>query len=240
MKELQVFIVEDDIKNADIHQKLISKIEGFSVIGIAEHFQDAKDLLPAVKPDLVLLDIFLPDGSGMELLWLIRQKLRHTDVMMITAAKEVEYVEQAIRAGAVDYLIKPIMFSRLKETLLNYRSYRLKVNTLSSIDQTDVDTLMAKRRNLMKEKQMADADYPKGIDGLTLKKVAAVLHNGENTEGITAENLGRTIGVSRTTARRYLEFLAAEKYVKTELYYGTVGRPERRYKQVKADESPET
>ncbi len=170
MKALQVFIVEDDIRNADIHQKLISKIEGFSVIGIAENFQDAKDLLPDVKPDLVLLDIFLPDGSGMELLWLIRQKLRHTDVMMITAAKEVEYVEQAIRAGAVDYLIKPIMFSRLKETLLNYRSYRLKVNEMSSIDQTDVDSLMAKRRSIMKEKQTAEADYPKGIDGLTLKK----------------------------------------------------------------------
>ncbi|XBO87004.1 response regulator [Bacillus licheniformis] len=233
MKALQVFIVEDDIRNADIHQKLISKIEGFSVIGIAENFQDAKDLLPDVKPDLVLLDIFLPDGSGMELLWLIRQKLRHTDVMMITAAKEVEYVEQAIRAGAVDYLIKPIMFSRLKETLLNYRSYRLKVNGMSSIDQTDVDSLMAKRRSIMKEKQTAEADYPKGIDGLTLKKVAGVLNKSENSDGITAENLGRTIGVSRTTARRYLEFLAAEKHVKTELYYGTVGRPERRYKPLK-------
>ncbi|MCY8369433.1 response regulator [Bacillus haynesii] len=239
MKALQVFIVEDDIRNADIHQKLISKIEGFSVIGIAENFQDAKDLLPDVKPDLVLLDIFLPDGSGMELLWLIRQKLRHTDVMMITAAKEVEYVEQAIRAGAVDYLIKPIMFSRLKETLLNYRSYRLKVNEMSSIDQTDVDSLMAKRRSIMKEKQTAEADYPKGIDGLTLKKVAGVLNKSENSDGITAENLGRTIGVSRTTARRYLEFLAAEKHVKTELYYGTVGRPERRYKPLK-NESPET
>lgn len=169
MKALQVFIVEDDIRNADIHQKLISKIDGFSVIGIAENFQDAKDLLPDVKPDLVLLDIFLPDGSGMELLWLIRQTLRHTDVMMITAAKEGEYVEQAIRAGAVDYLIKPIMFSRLKETLLNYRSYRLKVNEMSSIDQTDVDSLMAKRRSITKE-QIAKADYPKGIDGLTLKK----------------------------------------------------------------------
>ncbi|MCI4127991.1 response regulator [Bacillus haynesii] len=239
MKALQVFIVEDDIRNADIHQKLISKIEGFSVIGIAENFQDAKDLLPDVKPDLVLLDIFLPDGSGMELLWLIRQKLRHTDVMMITAAKEVEYVEQAIRAGAVDYLIKPIMFSRLKETLLNYRSYRLKVNEMSSIDQTDVDSLMSKRRSIMKEKQTAEADYPKGIDGLTLKKVAGVLNKSENSDGITAENLGRTIGVSRTTARRYLEFLAAEKHVKTELYYGTVGRPERRYKPVK-NENPET
>ncbi|MBK4207785.1 response regulator [Bacillus licheniformis] len=236
MKALQVFIVEDDIRNADIHQKLISKIDGFSVIGIAENFQDAKDLLPDVKPDLVLLDIFLPDGSGMELLWLIRQTLRHTDVMMITAAKEVEYVEQAIRAGAVDYLIKPIMFSRLKETLLNYRSYRLKVNEMSSIDQTDVDSLMAKRRSITKE-QIAKADYPKGIDGL--KKVAGVLNKSENSDGITAESLGRTIGVSRTTARRYLEFLAAEKHVKTELYYGTVGRPERRYKPVK-NESPET
>ncbi len=237
MKALQVFIVEDDIRNADIHQKLISKIDGFSVIGIAENFQDAKDLLPDVKP-AVLLDIFLPDGSGMELLWLIRQTLRHTDVMMITAAKEVEYVEQAIRAGAVDYLIKPIMFSRLKETLLNYRSYRLKVNEMSSIDQTDVDSLMAKRRSITKE-QIAKADYPKGIDGLTLKKVAGVLNKSENSDGITAESLGRTIGVSRTTARRYLEFLAAEKHVKTELYYGTVGRPERRYKPVK-NESPET
>ncbi|WP_077737039.1 response regulator [Bacillus sonorensis] len=239
MKALQVFIVEDDIKNADIHQKLISKIEGFSVVGIAENFQDAKDLLPVVKPDLVLLDIFLPDGSGMELLWLIRQKLRRTDVMMITAAKEVEYVEQAIRAGAVDYLIKPIMFSRLKETLLNYRSYRLKVNTLSSIDQTDVDTLMAKRKSMMKEKRTAEDTYPKGIDGLTLKKVADVLQSSDNADGVTAENLGRTIGISRTTARRYLEFLASEKHVKTELYYGTVGRPERRYKPVKANEGPE-
>ncbi|RBW68030.1 response regulator [Bacillus taeanensis] len=224
MSVIEVLIVEDDQRIAEINRRFTEKIPGYQVSGIASNFEEGKELLEILQPDLVLLDVYFPDGNGIDLLWHIRQHYRTTDVMMITAAKEAGSVQEAIRGGAIDYIIKPIIFERFKNTLQRYQDYRSKIEGREALDQKEVDGLFYAVRESVTEVK----NIPKGIDPLTLEKIEKVLTKYIE-EGKTAEDLGQIVGVSRTTARRYLEYLVSTGAVRADLSYGAVGRPERRY-----------
>ena len=217
--------MEDDFRVAEINKKFTEKIDGFEVCGIASTIQEAKEMLPIVKPDLVFLDVFFPDGSGVDMLWHIRTHYRSTDVILITAAKEIETVQEAIRGGVIDYIIKPVMFDRFQKTLVKYLNYRLRLTKINDVDQQEVDQLLHSVRKEMTGEQ----DIPKGIDPLTLKKIQEKISFFEK-EGVTAEVFGQYVGMSRTTARRYLEYMVSIGTISAELAYGQVGRPERLYR----------
>lgn len=224
-EQIKVLIVEDDFRVAEINATFIGRIEGYQVVGKAVTGCQAQALLGECRPDLVLLDIYLPDMLGTELLWQIRQHHRSTDVIMLTAATESETVQQALRGGAVDYILKPILFERLESTLTQYRRYRSQLRAGGDFSsQEQVDQLFARG---LRPGPLRTPGLPKGIDPLTLEKVTALLK--ESGEGLTAEETGSRIGVSRSTARRYLEYLIAGGQAAADLAYGTVGRPERRY-----------
>jgi len=223
MNEIQVLIVEDDWKNLEINRRFTEKVEGFSVCGVATTVEEAKELIDILKPNLVLLDVYLPDGDGINLLWYLRTYKQDIDVIMITAAKEVDRVEEAIRGGVFDFLIKPIMLNRLKQSLRKYREYKGKLKAVKEVTQGQVDRLLHR----LPEHEEVHSLIPKGIDPLTLKKVKSELANYQN--GITADEFGQSIGISRTTARRYLEYLVSTGEVHADLSYGKVGRPERTY-----------
>lgn len=220
MSAIRVLIIEDDNRISEINRRFTEKIEGYEVCGIATSIFEAKELLPILEPDLVLLDVYFPDGNGIDLLWYIRSSNQSVDVIMITAAKEVEAVKEAIRGGAIDYIIKPIVFERFQKTMVKYQEYRSRIENMKNVEQQDVDHLF----QTVLKKGAVEQDVPKGIDPLTLQKIETELQ-----EGITAEELGYQIGVSRTTARRYLEFMVSKGAIRAKLTYGTVGRPERRY-----------
>ncbi|MDF4766978.1 response regulator, partial [Vibrio parahaemolyticus] len=177
-----------------------------------------------VKPQLVLLDVYLPDMQGTELVTYIRHHLHDTDIIMITAASETDVVRHALRGGVTDYIVKPLMFDRFKASLENYQKklVQLKKNNKLSIEQ--IEHLWSQRGVKGNEIEYA----PKGIDPLTLAKIKKHMLT-VNEEGITAEVLSSMVGVSRSTARRYLEYLISGKKVHAERIYGSVGRPERRY-----------
>jgi two-component system, CitB family, response regulator len=223
MSNVQVLIVEDDMKISEINRRFTEKVEGFEVCGVASSIDEAKEVIDILEPDLLLLDVYFPDGDGIDFLWYIRQHYRDVDVILITAAKEVDRVEAAIRGGVFDFLIKPIIFKRLQQTLEKYREYRNNLQTMKEVNQHQVDRLLHR----MKEEEVSESVVPKGIDPLTLKKVQQ--HLLRFSDGVTAEELGQYVGVSRTTARRYLEYLVSTGAVRADLTYGSVGRPERRY-----------
>ena len=217
--------MEDDFRVAEINKKFTERIDGFEVCGVASTIQEAKEMLQIVKPDLVFLDVFFPDGSGVDMLWHIRTHYRSTDVILITAAKEIETVQEAIRGGVIDYIIKPVLFDRFQQTLVKYLNYRLRLTKINDVDQQEVDQLLHSVR-----KEMAcEQDIPKGIDPLTLKKIQEKISFFEE-EGVTAEGFGQYVGMSRTTARRYLEYMVTIGTISAELAYGQVGRPERLYR----------
>jgi len=224
INSIEVLIIEDDKRIADIHRRFIEKIDGFTVVGSAHTGDEAKDWISALLPNLVLLDVYLPDTLGTELLDYIHENSPDTDIIFITAASEIEIVKKAFRYGVIDYILKPLTFDRFKESLLSYQTKR---ETLAGEGSMQEDSI----KLLWNQKGTAPSSLgsipPKGIDPITKEKVISHIRSIEG--GITAETLGLEVGVSRSTARRYLEYLVSEKHAYTELLYGSVGRPERRY-----------
>ena len=219
---IKILIVEDDPAIAEIHRRFVQRLAGFEVLGVALTLFDAREQIAILKPDLVLLDVWLPDGEGFSLLRELRQSGAHLDVILLTAAREAAALQEAMRLGVVDFILKPVVFERLRDTLDNYAESRAALAALADIDQQAVDALFGTPLQ-----QVAAGGLPKGIDALTLQRVLAAL----SLQGASAEEIGSRVGVSRTTARRYLEFLVGQQLASPELEYGTVGRPERRYRQ---------
>jgi two-component system, CitB family, response regulator len=227
-RDIEVLIVEDDLRIAEIQKRFLEQIEGFQTVGIAAGYVEAKTLIDILKPDLLLLDVYFPDMNGLDLLRELKLQSKQTDVIMITATKEIEKVQEAISIGVFDYIIKPLVFERFKQSLLRFQDYHEKLLQLGKgnhiVTQQQVDKLLRKEMNELN----SDKSYlPKGIDPLTLEKVMEVIGKGE--AGLTAESVAKEIGVSRTTARRYLEHLVSIEKIEADLTYGTVGRPERVY-----------
>lgn len=221
---IEVLIIEDDTRIADIHRRFIEKITGFEVVGTAHTGSEAKDWISALKPDLILLDVYLPDMMGTELISFVQIESPDSDIIFITAASEVHVVKQAFRGGVVDYILKPLTFDRFKESLLSYEEKRKTLSSSGSLEEDLIHSLW----NQPKPANLVDTLHtPKGIDRITMDKVLQYL--SQQKDGITAEKLGLESGVSRSTARRYLEFLVSERKASAELIYGTIGRPERRY-----------
>lgn len=221
----RVMIIEDDLAIAQLHHNYLQQLNGFEVIAIATTSAEAQLQLTLLEPDLVLLDVYLPDGSGLDILNQIRGSNRHCDVILITAARDVETLQTAMRGGVVDYLLKPVMFVRLEAALNKYRAQREQLGHVSAdLNQGLVDKML--QSGSAQEKA---GHLPKGIDGVTLDKIRALF---QQEESYTADEAGEKMGASRTTARRYLEYLIAAGELQADLSYGTVGRPERCYKRV--------
>ncbi|MGO4888195.1 response regulator [Anaerobacillus sp. MEB173] len=225
---VNVLIVEDDFRVANINKQFINKVDGFNVIGITSTGEETLEFLKsnAELPDLLLLDVYIPDVTGLDLLWNIRRLYRSMDIIMVTAAKEVETIEEALRGGITDYIIKPVDFERLRLTLERYRESRMLLRTKQEISQSEVDRIRGGVSTT--HSTLEYGELPKGIDRLTLDKVITILKKN-NEQGFTAVEMSKHIGASRSTARRYLEYLVSTGQVKAELIYGDVGRPERRY-----------
>ncbi|UYI45847.1 response regulator [Vibrio natriegens] len=221
----RVMIIEDDLAIAELHHKYLSQLSGLEVVGIATTRMEAEMQLEILKPDLLLMDVYLPDGTGLEILNTLRARNQTCDVILITAARDVDTLQTAMRGGVVDYLLKPIMFPRLEVALKKYLAQRERFDVAGSLDQSQVD-------KMFQSNNIADTGakrLPKGIDSVTLDKIRD-LFPGE--EMLTADEAGEKIGASRTTARRYLEYLISSGELEADLNYGTVGRPERCYKKV--------
>lgn len=219
----RVMIIEDDLAIAQLHQRYLEQIGGYEVIGIATTKLEASMQLDVLNPDLVLLDVYLPDGTGLEILHDLRSNNLSCDVILITAARDVETLQQAMRGGVVDYLLKPVVFSRLEASLKKYVEQTRELTHTNDLDQGIVD-------RMLQSSVAADSPknrLPKGIDGVTLDKIKGLF---EQATLLTADEAGEQIGASRTTARRYLEYLISTGELEADLNYGSVGRPERTYK----------
>ena len=121
---IEILIIEDDLRIADIHKRFIEKIDGFTVVGFAHTSDEAKDWISALLPDLVLLDVYLPDALGTELMGFIHENSPETDIIFITAASEIDIVKKAFRHGVIDYILKPLTFDRFRDSLLSYKDKR--------------------------------------------------------------------------------------------------------------------
>ncbi|MFJ8068301.1 response regulator [Peribacillus sp. NPDC096447] len=225
---ITVVIVEDDENAVNIYKQFTNQLDQFTVIATASTGKQALNILHAAQPDLILLDIFLPDMNGIDLLREIRRKYRGIDVILITAANDTETVSEAIRGGAFGYLIKPIIIDKLLATLNQYDLTRRQLHNSSLVNQDKVDTLFRTISNSNTANDVQINSLPKGIDKHTLKMVRSKIQNINGS--LNADELGQLVGISYSTMRRYLEYLVSCNEMEVEVLYGGVGRPERKYK----------
>jgi len=225
---IKVLIVDDDIDIAELHRRFVTKVDDYEVVGIANDLEEAYEMTKILKPHMVLLDLYFPEGSGMDFLWRVRKDGITTDIVLITAARDVSALQEAVRGGAFDYIVKPVVFDRFKATLERFREYRKEIGNTCTLEQNDIDHLLDRHTEIT----IKSHDMPKGIDPITLKKIIAVFE--ERQEAMSAEEVGTHIGASRNTARRYLEYLTGTGLLTVDIDYGTVGRPEKRFKLFKS------
>ncbi|MCM3584857.1 response regulator [Mesobacillus maritimus] len=222
MEKIQVLIAEDDFRIAQIHEGFLAQVKGTNCVGKAMNAQETMTLLDKHSVDLLLLDIYMPDRLGTDLLMEIREKHPEVDIILVTAAKEKEHVMKALKFGVQQFLIKPVTMETFVETLENYKKTKQFLDGLTEVDQEAVNRVFKIRKETETREQL-----PAGIDYLTLKKVSEIL--SEEKSGLTADKVGEKMGASRTTARRYLEYLVKTGEATVEQAYGVVGRPERNY-----------
>ncbi|TPE55374.1 response regulator [Maribrevibacterium harenarium] len=214
-----VLIVEDDPQASYMLEQAVNQHPAFSVIGAAESIEQAK-LMLAPMPDLILLDISLPDGNGMDLLPLLRSLCVSSSVIMTTAERDAHVVAQAIQHGVMDYLVKPLRFSRVTQALDDVAAFHQRLTKQGEVDQMQIDALLRKVPNRTRQ-------TPKGIDTITL--TAMIEHIKGLTAPFSAQEVGDALKVSRITARRYLEYLEEQGTVTMSLSYNTGGRPKQLY-----------
>jgi two-component system CitB family response regulator len=227
MMTVRTLIVDDDFMVAKVHQAYTERIPGFQVVGMVHSGAAALAAAERLTPDLIVLDIFLPDVSGLNVLQELRMRHIAVDVIMVTAARDVASVQAAMAGGALQYIVKPFDFARFSATLQTYRRFLGKRSSLVEVDQEDVDQLYATIG------AAPEANLPKGLNRPTL---ALILRNfQEQVEPASAQELADRSGLSRATVRRYLEYLEARGLAALELRYGAAGRPEHRYRLVHAE-----
>ena len=220
---IRVLIVEDDFRVAEIHRAYVQRLDGFAVVAEAHSAAEAIRLAEESRPDLVLLDIYLPDRSGLDVLRALRMPGRHpVDVIAITADKDVETLREALKSGVVHYLVKPFQFSAFREKLESYAALRARLAQVSEVDQDEVDRIYALLR------ADSGSSLPKGVSPTTLALVVRALRSA--TEDVSSVDIARATGISRVTSRRYLDHLARTGLVEISNRYGSAGRPEHRYR----------
>lgn len=224
---IKVMIVEDDPMVCDINKKFLAKVDGFVLSDTAKSIEDAKLKIEKIKPDLILLDVFFPEGKGVDLIKWLRGEGYHSDVIFITADNNTDTFKEAFRYGAIDYIIKPFVLARFKSALLNYANRRNDLKKIDAINQEVVDQYVY--RNTELEETNKDINSMKGFSQHTFDKIMKVIEELDD-QTFTAEEIAQMIGVSRITARRYLDYLEREDRLEIELEYGKVGRPQNKYK----------
>jgi len=225
---IRTLVVDDDFRVADVNAAYVDKLPGFTVCGRAHSAGEAETAIHSLEPDLVLLDLYLPDEHGLELLRRVRALQAPPDVIVITAARDAENIRTAMQLGAVHYLVKPFTFERLSEQLSAYRALHASVARLQDASQDDVDRLYALLRPLSRS--------PKGTSEPTVGAVLQTLRDSD--QAMTAGELAERVGISRPTAQRYLTHLLDAGFVQRELKYGATGRPSHRYRATDAVRDP--
>lgn len=221
----KVLVVDDDFMVAKLHCRYVSAVPGFSVVGVAHGGAEALRAAHALRPDLLLLDIFLPDMDGIAVLRELRASGMATDALFITAARDVDTIRAALRAGALHYLIKPFNQAALQEQLRHVALLRSRLDELSAAEarQEDVDQIFGTRPRGSRE-------LPKGLAAPTAELVDTILR--AHPEGLSATECAEAGSLSRVSARRYLEYFAQTGRAEITLRYGGTGRPERRYRRL--------
>ncbi len=223
---INVLIVEDDPMVAQLNKSYIEQMDDFTLSGIAAHTEEAIEHLSQTKVDLLLLDVYMPGLNGIDFLKLIREQNQDIDVILITAASDIHQIQQSLRLGAVDYLIKPFEYERFKEALTQYKRNHYTLTDIDQVNQREIDRVLQKSS----PQAVGSKTYelPKGLTKNTLATINQVILSKE-PDSFSTDEMAEATQISRVSVRKYLKFLSDIEYLEETLVYG-VGRPIYQYK----------
>ncbi|MGW4029384.1 response regulator [Streptomyces sp. NPDC004838] len=219
---IDVLVVDDDVRVARINAAYVAKVPGFRVSAKAHSAAEALARIADSPVDLVLMDHYLPDGNGIGVVRELRRLGHQTDVIMVTAARNVAIVQAAMRHGALQYLVKPFNFAGLRTKLEAYAGLRRTLGRGGEAEQAEVDRLFGAL-----SAGAIEPDLPKGHAPTTAELVRRVLLAAEGP--LSTQEIADRAGVSGQTAQRCLKLLERARRVRLSLRYGETGRPEHRY-----------
>ncbi len=221
---IRVIVVEDDPLVGQLNAAYLDQMEGFAVRGIFPDGSKALEFLEQEPVELAIVDMYMPICSGMELLRQMRFKGIQTAVIMITAATDMKVVEEALRLGIEDYIIKPFSYDRLKEALLRFRNKASLVQSSERASQAVVDRLLGNETA-----GKLPQELPKGLNARTMDSIRSILDR-DPTGSHTCESLSAASGLSRVTVRHYMNYLIETGIMTTAVDYETGGRPRVMYR----------
>lgn len=224
---INVLIVDDDAMVAELNRCYVGQIDGFTCCGTASTLQQAKDLVlnSELSIDLILLDVYMQQDNGLDLLPELRNARRPIDVIVISSAADAETIKKSLNYGVVDYLIKPFQFSRFEEALTGWQQKKTLMDNQQYYEQSDVD-------RLIHGSNPAAADtkkLPKGLTPQTLRTLCQWI-DAHPTIEFSTDELASSVNISRVSCRKYLIWLAQINILFTSIHYGATGRPVYRYR----------
>lgn len=216
---IKVLIVEDDPMVALINRKYLEKVGEVEIFGPVTTEKEVINFIKKENIDLILLDVYLPKESGLDILESLRNKLYLVDVIMITAANKRDEIKRAFAFGAVDYLVKPFEFTRFEEAINKYKLKNTLLNKNEVIEQSDIDSIYDKK---------VTEELPKGLNKRTLNKIIIFLE--ENYDKVwTLREIAAELQISNVTIKKYMDYLESIEMIKVKLTSGNIGRPEHKY-----------
>lgn len=218
---IKVLIVEDDPMVAMLNTHYVEQVGGFELVQAVNSIKSAIEVLEESRIDLVLLDIFMPEETGFELLMYIRNQEKEIDIMMISAVHDMGSIKKALQYGVVDYLIKPFTFERFKEALTIYREKLTFMKEQQKISQSELDSLILQKE---KREPTVTKELPKGLTKQTLQLIWQKIES-LNGRAFTTDEMSQLVGISRVSIRKYVMFLTDIGVLENEMMYQHVGRP---------------
>jgi len=222
---ISVLIVEDDFRVADVHREFVERCPGFKVAAVALTASQAVEMNKRLAPDLILLDLYLPDDHGLDIVAKLRSE-SGADVIVVTAARDVLNVRSAMQHGALFYIVKPFRFASFRERLEAYAQLRSRLIAEPEMTQEAIDAAYSELRT-------PSVDLPKGLSTQTMEIVEQALRQSD--ESLTSEAIAHVAGINRVTARRYLIHLVEVGRAQVRSEYGSPGRPKHLYAPTSTD-----
>jgi response regulator of citrate/malate metabolism len=224
MRRLRTLLVEDDFAVAHVTRGFVERHPRFEVVALVSTGAEALRAIRELEPDVVLLDVYLPDISGIQVLARARAEGSRAEVVAVTAARDLDTVRLARAHGVHHYLVKPFPMQALHERLDDVWRTHERDAALSAADVLDQPTVDA----VLRRDALAAAGQRKGVSPLTLERVAETLD--AQGDPVSASEMAELLGMSRVSARRYLERLVEAGLATREPQYGQTGRPELKYR----------
>ncbi len=226
-----VLIVDDDAMVAEFNHRYVSQLREFQCCGVASTLEQAKALVlnPQHPIDLILLDVYMQQDNGLDLLPVLRSVQRPIDVIMISSASDADTIKKSLHYGVVDYLIKPFQFARFEEALTNWAKKKVLMDNQQNYQQSELDRIIHGAPAQTPRPEGEAKRLPKGLTAQTLRTICQWIDEHADTE-FSTEDLASSVLISRVSCRKYLVWLEEIKILHTSVHYGVTGRPVYRYR----------